>query len=184
LSVGFEICEDKSEKSVPKFISSSTYHKEEETIKSTKTHYPSNPKSSFNPKKYMKKETPKSREEVFVYMFCGHAGHLDEFCFRRKTIEKRHLDYARNSYRDELINFCLVLILVFRLDLILVFCLALTLMICLISLMDLIIAHMILVHKRTTLCLDAFVVTHVIIMMIVSRVGLVFLQEGFTLVLS
>jgi hypothetical protein len=105
LGVGFEICEDKSEKSVPKFISSSTYHKEEETIKFTKTHYPSNPKSSFNPKKYMKKETPKSREEVFVYMFCGHAGHLDEFCFRRKTIEKRRLDYARNSYRDELINF-------------------------------------------------------------------------------
>jgi predicted nuclease with TOPRIM domain len=36
LGVGFERCEDKNEKSVPKFISSSTYHKEEETLKSTK----------------------------------------------------------------------------------------------------------------------------------------------------
>jgi hypothetical protein len=30
---------------------------------------------------------------------------LDEFCSRRKRIEKRHLDYARNSYHDEFINF-------------------------------------------------------------------------------
>jgi predicted nuclease with TOPRIM domain len=51
LSVGFERCEDKGEKSTPKFVPTSNYHKEEETIKSTKTHYPSNPKSSFNPKR-------------------------------------------------------------------------------------------------------------------------------------
>ncbi len=38
-------------------------------------------------------------------MFCGRAGHLDEFCFRRKRIEKRRFDYARNSYRDEFIDF-------------------------------------------------------------------------------
>jgi hypothetical protein len=38
-------------------------------------------------------------------MFCGRAGYLDEFCFRRKRIEKRLLDYARNSYRDEFIDF-------------------------------------------------------------------------------
>jgi hypothetical protein len=38
-----------------------------------------------------------------VCMFC--ADHLDEFCFRRKRIEKRHLDYARNSYHDEFIDF-------------------------------------------------------------------------------
>jgi hypothetical protein len=36
LGVGFERCEDIGEKSVLKFISSSTYHKEEETIKSIK----------------------------------------------------------------------------------------------------------------------------------------------------
>jgi hypothetical protein len=40
-----------------------------------------------------------------VCIFCGHADHLDEFCFRRKSIEKRCLDYARNSYRNEFIDF-------------------------------------------------------------------------------
>jgi hypothetical protein len=81
LDFGFERCEDKSEKSAPKFIPSSTYHREEATIKPTKAHYPSNPKSSFNPKREVRKETPKPREEAFVCMFCGRAGHLDEFCF-------------------------------------------------------------------------------------------------------
>jgi hypothetical protein len=37
LGVGFERCEDKGEKSAPKFIPSS-YHKEDATIKSTKAH--------------------------------------------------------------------------------------------------------------------------------------------------
>jgi hypothetical protein len=51
------------------------------------------------------KEIPKLREEAFVCMFCGRAGHLDEFCFWHNRIEKRCLDYARNSYRDEFIDF-------------------------------------------------------------------------------
>ncbi len=101
LGVGFERCEDKGEKSALKFIPSSTYHKEEATIKSTKAHYPSNPKPSFNPKREARKETPKPREEAFVCMFCGRAGHLDEFWFRRKRIERRRVEYARDSYRDE-----------------------------------------------------------------------------------
>jgi hypothetical protein len=105
LGVGFERCEDKSEKSAPTFISSSNYHKEEEALKPTKTHYPSNPKPSFNPKRQVRKETPKSREKTFIYMFCGRAGHLDEFCFRCKRIEKRRFEYARNSYHDEFIDF-------------------------------------------------------------------------------
>jgi hypothetical protein len=53
----------------------------------------------------VRKETPKPREEVFICMFCGRAGHLDKFCFRCKRIEKMCLDYARNSYRDEFIDF-------------------------------------------------------------------------------
>jgi hypothetical protein len=81
LGVGFERCENKGEKSAPKFIPSSNYHKEEEALKPTKTHYPSNPKPSFNPKRDVKKETPKPREEAFVCMFCGRAGHMNEFCF-------------------------------------------------------------------------------------------------------
>jgi hypothetical protein len=58
LSVGFERCENKGEKSAPKFISSSTYHKEEAIIKSTKAHCPSNPNSyhdefiDFSPRSY------------------------------------------------------------------------------------------------------------------------------------
>jgi hypothetical protein len=105
LGIGFERCEKKDEKSAPKFVPSSSYHKEEEALKPIKTHYPSNPKPSFNPKGGVKRESPKSREEAFVYMFCGRAGHLDEFCFRRKRIERRHVEYARNSYHDEFIDF-------------------------------------------------------------------------------
>jgi hypothetical protein len=48
-------------KSAPKFIPSSNYHQEEKTIKSTKTHYPSSPKPSFNPKREVRKEIPKLR---------------------------------------------------------------------------------------------------------------------------
>jgi hypothetical protein len=186
LSVGFERCEDKGEKSAPKFIPSSTYHKEEATIKSTKAHYLSNPKPSFNPKREARKETPKPREESFVCMFCGRAGHLDEFCFQRKRIERRRVEYARDSYHDEFIDFRLVLILMshlaFTLMLLLapshVRCLALLLVLCLSSLMDLTIAHMVLVHERTALSLDALVTTYVLIVVTVSRVGLIFSLEG------
>jgi hypothetical protein len=36
LSVGFERCEKKGEKSAPKFVRSFSYHKEEEALKPTK----------------------------------------------------------------------------------------------------------------------------------------------------
>jgi hypothetical protein len=105
LGVGFERCEKKYEKSASKFVPSSSYHKEEEALKPTKAHYPSNPKSSFNPKREVRKESPERREEAFVCMFCVRAGHLDEFCFRRKRIERRYIEYARDSYRDGFIDF-------------------------------------------------------------------------------
>jgi hypothetical protein len=76
LGVGFERCEDKGEKSAHKFIPSSTCNQEEKTIKSTKAHYPSNPKPSFNPKREVRKETPKLRVEAFVCMFCGCNTHF------------------------------------------------------------------------------------------------------------
>jgi hypothetical protein len=53
----------------------------------------------------VKKNTPNPNEEVYICMFCGRAGHLDEFFFQRKRIEKRHVDCARNSYHDEFIDF-------------------------------------------------------------------------------
>jgi hypothetical protein len=62
LGVGFERCEDKHEKSAPKFIPSSTYHLEEKTIKSTKINYSSNRKPSFNPNREARKATPKLRQ--------------------------------------------------------------------------------------------------------------------------
>jgi hypothetical protein len=104
IGVGFERCEDKSEKSAPKFIPSSTYHKNEAIIKPTKAHYPSNSKPSFNPKREVRKETPKPRESFCVHVLWP-CGHLDEFCFRCKRIERRRFDYARNSYRDEFSDF-------------------------------------------------------------------------------
>jgi hypothetical protein len=72
--------------------------------------------------------------------------------------------------------FCLILTLVLSLTLLLI--------LFLISLIYLSIAHIVLVHERPTLCLDALVTAHVLIMVIVSRVGLVFLLEGLTLTLS
>jgi hypothetical protein len=74
--------------------------------------------------------------------------------------------------------------LIFYLALPLVFCLALLLVLCLSSLMDLTIAHMVLVHERTGLSLDTLVAAHILIVVIVSRVGLVFLLEGLTLTLK
>jgi hypothetical protein len=58
LGVGFEKCEKKSEKSAPKFVPNSSYHKEEDALKPTKLYYPSNSKPSFNPKREARKETP------------------------------------------------------------------------------------------------------------------------------
>jgi hypothetical protein len=85
-----------------------------------------------------------------------------------------------------LLIFCLVLILMFRLALTLVLllapshvlCLTLLLILCLSSLMNLTITHMVLVHERTVLSLDALVTAHVLIMVTVYRVGLVFPLEG------
>jgi hypothetical protein len=55
LGVDFKRCEDKGVKSALKFVPSSNYHKEEETMKSTKTHYPFSPKPSFIPKREVRK---------------------------------------------------------------------------------------------------------------------------------
>jgi hypothetical protein len=74
--------------------------------------------------------------------------------------------------------------LIFRLALSLALRITLFLVLCHGSLKDITIAHMVLVRERTTLCLDTLVMTHILIMVIVSRVCLVFLLEGLTLTLS
>jgi hypothetical protein len=59
-----------------------------------------------------------------------------------------------------------------------VLCLALLLVLRLSSLMDPTIAHMVLVHEGTALSLYALVMAHVLVVVTVSRVGLVFSLEG------
>jgi hypothetical protein len=72
----------------------------------------------------------------------------------------------------------------FHLILTLVLCLTLLHVLFLSSLMDLTITHMVLVHERTTLSLDSLVTIHILIVVIVSRVDLVFLLECLTQTLS
>jgi hypothetical protein len=80
--------------------------------------------------------------------------------------------------------FRFVLIPMFHLAFTLVLHFALFHVLCLSSLMDLTISHMVLVHERTALSLDALVTDHVLIVVIVSHVGLFFLLEGLTPTLS
>jgi hypothetical protein len=94
---------------------------------------------------------------------------------------------TRESRRDALImleTHIIMSSLIFHLVLILMLCLVLLLLLCLASFIDLTIAHMVLVHERIALCLDALVMAHVLIMVIVSRVGTVFLLENLTLILN
>jgi hypothetical protein len=88
--LGYERCEDKGEISTT-FVPSSTYNDEEETLKAKPIPYPPNPKLSFNPN-YEQKQTTNScmhnLDIVYTCIFCGRAGHLNEFCFSRKRIEK------------------------------------------------------------------------------------------------
>jgi hypothetical protein len=74
------------------------------------------------------------------------------------------------------LSFRLVLTLMLHLALLLVFYLG--------SLMDITIAHIVLAHEITALCLHALDTAHVLIMVIISCIGLVFLLELITLTLS
>jgi hypothetical protein len=73
---------------------------------------------------------------------------------------------------------CFILTLVFRLARTLRLRFTLLHVLFLSSLMDLTIVHMTLVHERTALSLNALVTAHVLIVVIISHVGLVFLLEG------
>jgi hypothetical protein len=80
--------------------------------------------------------------------------------------------------------FCIVLILVFHLVLTLMLRLTLLLVFCLVSFMGLTITHMVLVHERTILCLDALVTAYVLIVVLVPRIGTVLPLEVPILTLS
>jgi hypothetical protein len=66
----------------------------------------------------------------------------------------------------------------------LIFCFILLLVFHPVSFMDLTIAHMVLVHDKIALCLDALVTAHVLIVVIIPRVGMVFPLEMPILSLS
>jgi hypothetical protein len=177
LGVGFERCEKKGEKSTPKFVPTSNYHKEEEALKPTKTHYPSNPKPSFKPKRDVKKKKPPSLERKFLFV-CFMTVLVTWMSFSSVVRELRRdaLTMLETHIVMSSLIFCLALSLTLRLTLLLLLCLT--------SLIDLTISHMILVHDRITLCLDALATTHVLIVVAVSYVGPVFLLDGLTLTLS
>jgi hypothetical protein len=59
-----------------------------------------------------------------------------------------------------------------------------SLIFCLIFLMDLTITHMVLDHERVALCLDTLVLTHVLNMVLVPRVGTILPLEVPILTLS
>jgi hypothetical protein len=106
------------------------------------------------------------------------------FAFSRRELRGGVLSMLETHFMMSSLICPLILILVFRLALTLVLCLTLLLVFCLSLLMALTIAHMVLVHEGTVLCLDALDMTHILIVVIVSRVGLIFLLEGLTLTLS
>jgi hypothetical protein len=107
---------------------------------------------------------------------CDCVSHLDEFCFWHKRIKKRRLDYGRNSYRDVFFDF---LSRSYS-------CASPRTSSHAFPLFSYGPNHRsyVLVHVRTALSLDTLVTVHALIVVIVSPVGLVFLQEGFTPVLS
>jgi hypothetical protein len=186
LGIGFERCENKCEKSAPKFVPSSSYHTEEEALKPTKAHYPSNSKPSFNPKREARKETLSRERKLLFACFVAVLVASMSFAFGGRELRGGVLSMLETHIMMSLLIFLLVLILMFHLTFTLmlllvlshVLCLALPLVLCLSLLMDLTIAHMVLVHERTALSLDALVMAHVLIMVTVSRVGLVFPLEG------
>jgi hypothetical protein len=108
------------------------------------------------------------------------------FAFSGRELRGGVLSMLETHIMISSLIFCLILILMFRLAFSLVLllalshvlCLTLLRVLCLSSLMDTTIAHMVLVHERTALSLDALVTAHVLIVVIVSRVGLVFPLEG------
>jgi hypothetical protein len=176
LGIGFERCEDKGEKSVHKFIPTSTYQKEEATIKPTIAHYPSNPKPSFNPKREVRKKSPSCERKLLCACFVAVPVTWMSFASGTRGLRGGILIMPKTRI--------VMSFLIFRLALSLTLCLALLLMLCFIYLMDLTIAHMVLVHERSALSLDALVIAHVLIVVIVSHVGLFFLLESLTFTLS
>jgi hypothetical protein len=101
---------------------------------------------------------------------------LMSFAFVARELRRAILTMLETHIVMSSLSFHLILTLMLRL--------ALLLMLCLISLRDLTIAHMILVHGRIAFYLDALVPPHVLIVIIIFRKSPVFLLEGLALTQS
>jgi hypothetical protein len=132
----------------------------------------------------VKRESPKPREEAFVCMFEVMLVTWMSFASDVRELRGGMLSMPETHIVISLLISRLVIILMFHLAFTLVLCLTLLHMLFLNSLIDLTNAHMVLVHERTALSLDALVTAHILIVVIVSRVGLVFLLERPTPTLS
>jgi hypothetical protein len=165
LGVGFERCEDKSEKSAPKFVPSSNYDKEEETLKPTTHPIPSH------------HSTPR---EVWNKILQSQVRKFTFSCFVAMRVTWMSIAFVTREWRR-----CVWTMLETHIMMsLLIFHLTFHLVLHLIFLMDLTIAHMILIHERVVLCLDALMLTHALIVVFVPRVGMVFLLEVSILTLS
>jgi uncharacterized membrane protein len=130
---------------------------------------------------------PLSRERKLLFAcFVAVLVTWTSFASNRRELRGGMLSMLKTHIVMSSLMFCLSLILVFHLALTLelllaishVLYLALLLVLCLSSLMDPTISHIVLVHERTVLSLDALDTAHVLIMVIASRVGLAFPLEG------
>jgi hypothetical protein len=173
------------------FLASATIKKRKQSNPPKLITHPTQSHPSTQSEKQVKK--PLSRERKFLFA-CFVAVLVTWISFASSVRE------LRGGILSTLETHIMMSLLISRLVLILVFCLtrtlvlhltffhvlhlALLLVLCFSSLMDLTIAHMVLVHERTALCLYALVMAHVLIVVIIFRIGLIFLLEGLTTTLS
>jgi flagellar biosynthesis protein FlhB len=130
-----------------------------------------------------KKPLSRERKPLFAYFMAVLVTWMS-FAFGERELRGGVLSIIETHIVVSSLIPSLILILMFCLAFTLVLRLTLLHVLFLSSLMDLTIAHMVLVHERTALSLDALVMAHVLIVVIVFCVGLVFLLEGLSPTLS
>jgi hypothetical protein len=134
------------------------------------------------------KKPPNRERKLLCACFVVVLATWMSFAFGGRELRGGVLSMLETHIVMSLLIFRLALILMFRLAFTIILLLALSHVLCLTlllvlhlsSLMNPTIAHMVLVHERTALSLDALVTAHVLIVVTVSRVGLVFpLEDPF-----
>jgi hypothetical protein len=123
LSVEFERCKIKGEKSAPKFVPSSNYHTVEEALKLSKIHYSSNPKPSFKPKRDVKKKIPSLEMKLLFICFVTVLVTWMSFAFVARELRRCALTMLETHIMMTSLKLCLVLTLTLHLTLLLVLCL-------------------------------------------------------------